>query len=61
MEPQAPCTMDREDTLAPLMGTQSLTPVTQGTGRLEVVQGEHVSRVACGQEAIQHVPVSNLT
>ena len=30
--PQAPCQMDREATPGPLLGAESLTPVTQGTG-----------------------------
>ena len=41
-------------------GTQSPIHVTQGTGRLVVVQGGHVSLMACGQEDIQHVPVSSI-
>ena len=28
---QVTCQMDRDATLAPLLGTESLTPVTQGT------------------------------
>ena len=59
MVPHPLCLMVGEATLAPLMGAQSPIHVTQGTGRLEVVQGEHVSQVACGQESIQHVPVSS--
>ena len=57
MEPQAPYQMGREATPAPLQGAESLTPVTQGTGWLEVVLVEHVSQVACGQGVIQHVHV----
>ena len=30
--PRAPCQMDRDATPAPLLGAESLTPVTQGTG-----------------------------
>ena len=29
--PRATCPMDRDDTPAPLLGAESLTPVTQGT------------------------------
>ena len=39
----------REATPAPLFGAESLTPVTQGTGWLQVALVEHVNQVACGQ------------
>ena len=48
-----------EGTPAPLLGAESLTPVAQGTGGLQVVLVEHVSQMACGQGVIQHVPVSS--
>ena len=56
--PQVPCLMDREATAAPLLGAESLTPVTQGTGWLQVVLVEHVSQMVSGQGVIQHVLVS---
>ena len=56
--PRVPCLMDRETTAATLLGAQSLTPVTQGTGWLQVVLVEHVSQMVSGQEVIQHVQVS---
>ena len=56
---QTPYQMVREGTPAPLLGAQSLTPVTQGTGGLQAVLVELVSRVASGQGIIQHVPVSS--
>ena len=59
VEHQAICQIGREATLAPLLGAQSLTPVTQGTGCLQVTLVEHVCLVAAGQEIIQHVPVSS--
>ena len=58
---QAPCPMDREITLGPLLGTQSPTPVTQGTDWLQVVQRELVSQVACGQGVLLHAQVSLIT
>ena len=58
MVPHAPCQMDRDATPTPLLGTLSLTPVTQGTGGLQVVLEEHVSQMACGQGLIQLVHVS---
>ena len=58
MVPQAPYQMDREATPIPLLGAESLTPVTQGTGGLQVVLVELVSQMACGQGVIQHVHVS---
>ena len=59
MVPQVPYQMDREGTPAPLLGAQSLTPVTQSTGGLQAVLVEHVSQMACGQGVIQHVHVSS--
>ena len=56
--PQVPCLMDRETTAATLLGAQSPTPVTQGTGWLQVVLLEHVSQIVSGQGVIQHVHVS---
>ena len=56
--PQVPCLMDKETTAATLLGAQSLTPVTQGTGWLQVVLVEHVSQMVSGQGVIQHVLVS---
>ena len=56
--PQVPCLMDRETTAATLLGAESLTPVTQGTGWLQVVLVEHVSQMVSGQGVIQHVLVS---
>ena len=58
MVPQATYHMDREATLAALLGAESLTPVTQGTGWLQVVLVEHVNQMDCGQGVIQHVQVS---
>ena len=51
--------MDKQATPVPLLGAQSLTPVTQGTLGLEVVLVEAVSQVVCGQEVLQFVPVSH--
>ena len=59
MVPQAPYQMVRDATPAPLLGAESLTPVTQGTGGLQVVLVEHASQMACGQGVIQLVPVSH--
>ena len=59
MVPRAPCQMDRDATPAPLLGVLSLTPVSQGTGLLQVTLVEHVCLVAAGQGVIQHVPVSS--
>ena len=56
--PQATCQMDRDATPAPLLGAESLTPVTQGMKRLQVVLVERVSQMACGQGVIQLVHVS---
>ena len=56
---QAHYQMDRETTTAPLLGALLLTPVTQGTGWLQVTLVEHVCLVAAGQGVIQHVPVSS--
>ena len=56
--PQDTYQMDREVTPAPQFGAESLTPVTQGTGGLQVVLGGHVSQMACGQGLILLVPVS---
>ena len=56
--PRAPCQMDRDAIPAPLLGTESLTPVTQGTWGLQVVLVERVSQMACGQGVIQRVHVS---
>ena len=57
--PQATYQMDREATPAPLLGAESLTPVTQGTEWLQVVLVEHVSHLMdYGQGVIQHVDVS---
>ena len=57
--PHATYQMDREATPAPLLGAESLTPVTQGTGWLQVVLVEHVSHLMdSGQGVIQHVDVS---
>ena len=50
--------MDREATLAPLLGAESLTPVMQGTTWLQVVLVEHVNQITSGQGVIQHVQVS---
>ena len=50
--------MDRDATPAPLLGAESLTPVTQGTWELQVVLVERVSQMANGQGAIQRVHVS---
>ena len=50
--------MDRERTPAPLLGAESLTPVTQGTGWLQVILLEHVGHMAGGQEVFLLVPVS---
>ena len=50
--------MDRDATPAPLLGAESLTPVTQGTWELRVVLVEHVSQMAGGQGLIQRVHVS---
>ena len=58
--PQNIYQMDREATPAPLLGAESLTPVTQGTGWLQVVLVEHVSQMVCGQEVILLVHVSSL-
>ena len=57
--PQTPSQMDKEGTPAPLLGAESLTPVTQGTGGLQVLLVEHVSQMACGQGVILLVPVSH--
>ena len=54
-----PCQMDREATPVPLLGAESLTPVTQGTLGQQAVLVEHVSHMARGQEVIQLVPVSH--
>ena len=56
--PQGSCQMDRDTTPAPLLGAESLTPVTQGTGWLQVALVEHVSQMAYGQGVIQLVHVS---
>ena len=56
--PHAPCQMDRDATPAPLLGAESLTPVTQGTGGLQVVLVERVSQMVSGQGVIQLVHVS---
>ena len=58
MVPQATYQMDREATLAPLLGAESLTPVMQGTTWLQVVLVEHVNQITSGQGVIQHVHVS---
>ena len=58
MVPQAPCQMDRDATLALLLGTLSLTAVIQGTWGQQVVLEEHVSQMACGPGVIQLVHVS---
>ena len=58
MVPQGPCQMDRDTTPAPRLGALSHTPVTQGTGGLQVVLVEHVSQMANGQGVIQLVHVS---
>ena len=50
--------MGRDATPAPLLGAESLTPVTQGTWGLQVVLVERVSQVVSGQGVIQHVHVS---
>ena len=52
--------MDIEDTPAPLLGAESLTPVTQGTGWRQVALVELVSHMACGQGVFLLVPVSAL-
>ena len=56
--PHAPCQKDRDATPELLLGAESLTPVTQGTGWLQVVLVEHVSQMANGQGVIQLVHVS---
>ena len=54
-----PYQMDREATPVPLLGTQSLTPVTQGTLGLQAVLVEGVCHMVRGQEVLQLVPVSD--
>ena len=58
MVSRAPCQMDRDTTPALLLGAESLTPVTQGTGGLQVVLVEYVSQMASGLGLIQRVHVS---
>ena len=58
VETQDFCQMDGATTPAPLLGAESLTPVTQGTEWLPVVLVEHVSLMVSGQGSIQPVHVS---
>ena len=59
MVPQTPYLMGKVSTPAQHLGAESITPVTQGTGCLQVVLVEHVSQMVSGQGAIQHVNVSS--
>ena len=57
--PQAPYLMDKNPIPAQYLGAESSTPVTQGTGWLQVAPEEHVSQMVSGQGVIQHVDVSS--
>ena len=57
VETQDLCQMDGEATPLPLLGVESLTPVTQGTEWLQVVLVERVSQMVSGQGSIQPVHV----
>ena len=51
--------MEEEALLVPQLGTQSLTPVTQGTASQLAVPPEHVNQMDSGQGDSPHVPVSS--